>query len=152
MVDLTNNLLRTICENLSQGDVANFVADVKVYQSEITNGMSEVELIEKTFGSMAKVGGIVKSDLTEMISTVKECFEYLGDDGSHPNKNYLSSEQMKTEVAEVLENLQNLFSKNTEIYTFWLSCGHPFYPVFWDYAFFAKNNKECFILIGSSSD
>ncbi len=152
MIDLTNILLRTICGNLSRGDVANFIADVELYQSEITNEVNEIELIEKTLGATAEVGGIVKSDLAELISMVKDCFEYLGDDGSHPNRNYLSSEKMKIEVAEVLNNLKKIFSETKEIYSFWLSNGHPFYPVFWDYAFLGKTAEKCFILIGSSSD
>ena len=152
MVEDINNLLQAICDKLSEGDALNYVADAEIYQAEITGENNEIELIKKTFGKDAAVGAIYKSDLVQLLRTVKECFEYEGDGGSHPNRNYLKTEQLRVNINAILENLKDLFQESDEIYEFGLGKGHPFYPVIWDYAFLVKNDKEYFILIGSCSD
>lgn len=38
------------------------------------------------------------------------------------------------------------------IMSFWLKEGHPFYPVFWDFAFLIEKNNDAIVFIGSSSD
>jgi hypothetical protein len=148
----TENLLKNICRNLSKGDVYNFVADAKLLQFEIIDTTNEISLIEKSLGKNAQVGGIEQSNLSELLYVVKECFEYIGDEGSYPNKKYLASEQFSSDKKKALESIKNLFCDSKEIYAFWLKEGHPFYPVYWDYAFLVKNDEKCFILIGSSSD
>lgn len=158
MVDEINYRLKTICTNLSEGDAINFVADVEIYHCKITDKQSKAELLEQTIGT--KAGEFWRIDLSELLSSVKESFEYEGEDGSHPNRNYLSSKQMKSDVKAVLENLQNLFAETEEIYSFTFadgnefrfSSGNKFIPIFGGYAFFVETGKDVFVLIGSSCD
>ncbi len=158
MVDETNNLLRAICNNLSEGDAINFVVDAEIYCREITNKNNKAELLEQLIGT--KAGEFWKIELSELLSTVEECFEYEGEDGSHPNRNYLSSKQINSDTEAILNNLQNLFSETEEIYSFTFadgrdfrfSSGSRFIPIFWGYTFFVKTGKDAFALIGSSCD
>ena len=83
---------------------------------------------------------------------MKECFEFNGDEGSYPNHKYLTSEKFKNDLGQLLEQIGEFFSDNSGISKFWLKQGHPFYPVYWDFAFLIRKSDSYFILIGSSSD
>ncbi len=151
MVAETNELLKKICWKLSRGDVANYVANIKIFQSDRIDDKGNS--IKNILGAnVFEVGGIKKSGISELLKVVQECFVFTGDEGAHPNKEYLFSREFKLETSRVLEQIKLLFSDSSEIFTFYLKSGHPFYPVFWDYAFLVRNKHSDFILIGSSSD
>ena len=50
------------------------------------------------------------------------------------------------------ESVTELVTKSEQVMGFWLKAGHPFYPVYWDYAFLFEVGNDAFVLIGSSSD
>lgn len=147
-----NKLLAKICRKLSSGDVVNYCANVEIFQGNSVTESNEIDLIISALGKNAEVGGVEKSNITELLDVIKECFEYVGDEGSYPNQVFLSSSEFKAELNQVLEQIKGLFLDNSEIFAFWLKEGHPFYPVFWDYAFLVKKDEGNYVLIGSSSD
>ena len=156
MVDQINDLLTKICHKLSGGSwfgqgAYNYVVDVKLFHEEAKPNLGEVALVEKLIPNSI-VGDIEKSDLFDLLSTVKECFEFSGDEGSYPNQKYLTSEEFKNDLGQLLEQIKILFAENLGISKFWLKEGHPFYPVYWDYAFLIRKSDSYFVLIGSSSD
>lgn len=153
MVDEINELLRKICWKLSRGDVANYVVDIRIFQAKRQNDFNDIDSIRNILGgNSVEVGEVKRSNSPELIESIKEGFEYEGDEGAHPNKNYLFTDDFKDDTNEVLAQIENLFSGNSEISVFWLKSGHPFYPVFWDYAFLIKKDYMDYLLIGSSSD
>lgn len=156
MVDQIEDLLRKISHKLSNGSwfsegASNYVVDVKLFRESTTTDLDEIEVIEKLIPKSI-VGDIEKSNLAELVGLVKEGFEFSGDKGSYPNRKYLVSEEFKDDLNQLLEQIQMIFSENIEIFKFWLKDGHPFYPVYWDYAFLIKKKENNYILIGSSSD
>ena len=156
MVDQIEDLLRQITHKLSNDawfgkGPSNYVVDAKIFCGEPKSDLNEIELIENLIPKSI-VGDIEKSDLSELIDVVKGCFEFSGDEGSHPNRKYLVSDEFKDDLSQLLEKFQISFSENKEIFKFRLKDGHPFYPVYWDYAFFIKSKENNCILIASSSD
>lgn len=158
LVSNTNKLLEKICNRLYKDSIfdfngsLNYSVSVKVFSSKILINSDEIDLIETILNTEAKVGDIEESNISELLENAKECFEFSGDEGSYPNRKYLSSDVFKADLNELLKNLKDLFSENLGIFKFWLKEGHPFYPVYWDYAFLIKKSSENYILIGSSSD
>lgn len=154
MADEINQQLKNICRKLSSGDVCNFQADIKIFQTDKLPGFEEVEIIKNILGGdYVDVGEVERTDLFEALKIVKECLEFTGDEGAHPNKKYVFSDEFKLETNQVLEKINLLFPEDdTEIFSFWLKHGHPFYPVFWDYAFLLRKSENDFVFIGSSSD
>lgn len=156
MIDRLNDLLTKICQKLSGGSwfgqgACNYVVNVKLFQENVKPNLNDVELVEKLIPNSI-VGDIKKSDLSELLKAVKECFEYSGDECSYPNQKYFTSEEFKNDLGQLLEQIKILFSENLGISEFWLKQGHPFYPVYWHYAFLIRKSDSYFVLIGSSSD
>jgi len=151
MVTETNELLEKICWKLSRGDVANYVVDIEIFQGERIG--NEDNSIRNILGAnVVEVGEVKKSDISELLKITQEGFEFSGGESMHPNKEYLFSEEFKLEIGQALEQIKLLFSDDSEIFSFWLKNGHPFYPVFWDYAFLVRKKQKDFVFIGSSSD
>ena len=156
MVDQINDWLTKICHKLSGGHwfgqgSYNYVVDVELFHEEANPNLNEVGLIERLIPNSI-VGDIEESSLSELLSIVSECFLFEGDEGSYPNREYLLSKEFKNDLNKLLEDMRTLFSRNLGISKFWLKEGHPFYPVYWDYAFLIRKIDSYFVLIGSSSD
>jgi hypothetical protein len=153
-----NNLLKRLCQKLYKDHFfdfngsLNYAVSVKVFVGNELNNFDEIDLIENILKTNTEISEIEESELSELLENVRDGFEFSGDEGSYPNKKYLSSEDFKIELNEVLKHLESLFSENSGILKFWLKDGHPFYPVYWDYAFLIKKTNKSFVLIGSSSD
>lgn len=158
LVHKTNKLLGEICKRLNKsysfdfGGSLNYVVSVKIFSGKSLVNSDEIDLIETILNTNTEVSDIEESNLFELLETVKECFEFSGDEGSYPNQKYLASNDFRNELNELLQQLKVLFSENSGTLKFWLKEGHPFYPVYWDYAFLVKKSDDNYILIGSSSD
>jgi hypothetical protein len=146
-----NNLLKLICSNLGKQSL-NYAVTVKLFAGCETLNLDEIDSITEILGCKTEVIEIEESSLIELVKTVKECFAFEGNEGSYPNKEFIQSVQFKTILDDVLKKITNLFDAFS-IFIFQLKDEtHPFYPVYWDYAFFVKNKEKCYVLIGSSSD
>lgn len=158
LVHKANKLLKKICKRLHKdrffdfNGALNYAVSVEIFSGNTFNNLDEIDLIEKILNTNAKVVEIEESNLSELLGNIKKGFEFTGDEGSYPNRNYLLSDNFKTDLNELMKQIEDLFSDNSEIWEFWLDEGHPFYPVYWDYAFLIKKLENNFILIGSSSD
>jgi hypothetical protein len=158
LIHKTNKLLEEICKRLYKdhffafGGSLNYTVSVKIFSGNSLANSDEIDLIETILNTNTEVSNIEESNLFELLETVKEYFEFSGDEGSYPNQKYLSSNDFRNELNELLKQLKVLFSESSGILKFWLKEGHPFYPVYWDYAFLIKKSDDNYILIGSSSD
>ncbi|MFN8446082.1 MAG: hypothetical protein U0175_35150 [Caldilineaceae bacterium] len=110
-------------------------------------------IVQQALQSMAvKIGGssIVSPD--EMLSEVVSAISYQGDRGSHPNLDYLASSEFNSVKELIVHAVRRIVASAAQVMSFWIKEGHPFYPVFWDFAFLIECNSHAFVLIGSSSD
>ncbi|WP_175650780.1 hypothetical protein [Pseudomonas sp. Marseille-P9899] len=110
-------------------------------------------LEEQLFNSIGKdvvIGGRSYVAASEARRDITEQLLHLGDGGYGPK----DLEAKRSEILMLLEVL--LMRVNLDqasvVGSFWLSKGHPAYPVFWEFSFDIHANGKRWILMGSSSD
>lgn len=136
----------------SRGDAFNFTASIDLFCGERAVE-EEKAAINQLLGSRATVDFIVISDWDKLSARINECLNWEGlDENSQPNRQYQLSTQFIDDLTEALSLLKELFTDATGFWEFGLSDGHPFYPVYWDFAFLVKRPNRNYVFIGSSSD
>src|SRR4029453_1808059 len=135
-----------------RGVVSNFTASFGLFSNEADPDETPATLIPRLLGTNARVSELEAASIEGVIETIRECLLWRGDDGAHPNREYQSSEEFVGDVTRLLEDVLQMLSAFSRISWFTLDDGHPFYPVFWDFAFLCRNEKRSLVLIGSSSD
>jgi hypothetical protein len=145
-------LLVKTCKSLNRGDVSNFQVSIGLFLGKTNQVGNEEDSIREILGPSTVVGGVEMISLEQLLATVRECFEWRGDDAAHPNRRYQFSDGFSADVINILSDLRFLSTDALGIWEFWLSDGHPFYPVFWEFAFLIKKSTKNYVFIGSSSD
>ncbi len=116
----------------------------------VDTGKSLSNVLRNEISKQCEVGGTTNSSLKEAKSTIVNMVLYGGDTGHGPIK-------LESKKAKILDSLESIFThinidSSDFISEFWLSDGHPAYPVFWDFAFDIHSKGQRWIFIGSSSD
>jgi len=150
-IEYLNNALTKITDKLNS-KCLNYVADVKIYAAFNYSGKSIQEVVRSVFGNEAVAGGSSTVDEHIFIDELVSGLSYVGDDGSHANRKYVGSEEHSNDLKNLKNKLKPLLSGCTRVTQFSLKEGHPFYPVFWDFAFLFEDGIDAYIAIGSSSD
>lgn len=130
----------------------NYVADIRFFEAPGLGGQSADVIVKSCFGSVAEIGKTSIANVDDVLVELKAGLEYQGDEGSHPNTEFVGSAQHQNQVNEIMRCMNNLVLKSTQIIGLWLKEGHPYYPVFWDFAFIIEFDVQAYVLIGSSSD
>jgi hypothetical protein len=151
MVEILNILLEDFCVKSFAGSL-NYCADIKLYQVKNTVGENAEFVVTKALKKTVSLGNYRSCQPEEVIQEVQTSLEFRGDEGAHPSLEFLDSQEFLTMKNQILELLQRLLSDSTTIIGFYFKDGHPFYPVFWDYAYVIEHQKHTYVLVGSSSD
>ncbi len=130
----------------------NYRADFKLFPCAKTQGNLLEKLVQTTLGDQAVVGGSSDATRQEVIDELRDALQYRGDHGSHPSLDYLDSPESRKDFDLVTCSIEKIIDESVRIVSFWLKDGHPFYPVFWDFAFLVETDKESILFIASSSD
>jgi hypothetical protein len=146
-----NEKFATLCMML-ENESLNYAADFILYSCPGFAGKSLTEILPAALGHPVVIGGSRSATAQELLKDFREGVEYSGDYGSHPNLAFLASEQFKAVVSELLGWFEEFTAEANQIIGFWLKQGHPFYPVFWDFAYVIEKGQDAFVFIGSSSD
>ena len=146
-----NRLLRELCARLNRGSL-NYSVDIALFGSPKTAGLSAKEIVTAALGNTATVGNTYSVTIAEIIEEVTKGINFCGDDGSHPNCNCLTSSSFQEMSTEILQKLRLFLSNADMVMGVWLNEGHPFYPVFWDFAFIVEHGLDAHLLVASSSD
>ena len=104
------------------------------------------------FGDHAVVGGSALSTTKQVIDELSAALNYRGYHGSYPSPDYLESNESKEDCKGIISSIQKILDRSVRVVAFRLKEGHPFYPVFWDFAFLIETDQESILLIASSSD
>ncbi|MCO6047646.1 hypothetical protein NG895_27390 [Aeoliella sp. ICT_H6.2] len=145
-----NQELGRLCSHLN-GRSLNYTAQMQLWAAPDMAGEPIDEIIKSAVSKQSKLGGCTVSSTDELIEELTACVNYDGDAGSHPSPGFANSKQGVEIVASLVQRLRNL-ALGGDVYSFWLTEGHPFYPVFWDFAFLVEHGPDAYVFIGSSSD
>ena len=148
-IDFLNKALTKVTDKLNSYSL-NYVADVMIYPISESAGDSIEEIVKSVFDSPL-LGGTSESNTSELHEDLLSGLSYAGDSGAHANKKYVGSSEHKLDLENVMTKLRPVLVNCSSVTSFWLKEGHPFYPVFWDFAFLIESDNK-FIIIGSSSD
>lgn len=129
----------------------NYVVSLDVYDVIHAPGANPTEIILECFPE-ATIGNFTASDATNVLDAFDRDIHYLGDSSSGPKPSTLNSIDFKALFKKVRAYFAASCHDADTIHEFWLSDGHPFYPVQWDFAFLLGFDAHSTIWIGSSSD
>jgi len=148
-IDFLNKALSKMTEKLNTYSL-NYVADVVIYPVSESAAGSVGDIVKSVFGS-AVLGGTSESNTHELREELLSGLSYAGDSGAHANRKYVGSSEHEQDLENIRNKLKPMLANCLSVTSFWLKEGHPFYPVFWDFAFLVEGANK-FIIIGSSSD
>ena len=146
-----NNQFQSISRRISKNSL-NYCASFQAWNAGDISGESVQRIVKQALGANAKVGGTYSINHNEMIDKIEKGFLFAGDEGAHPNLKLIGSASYRAEIAELIKEFDNWLKHADQIIGFWLKDGHPFYPVFWDYAYVIELGTNAYVFIGSSSD
>lgn len=146
-----NTTLDTISRSLS-ADSLNYTASFKLVKCENMAGQPLREIIAAALGDGVVIGETSTVQPDDVLKELGDALSYQGDDGSHPGRDYLKSDRFEQDKSLALAQVSSLVEGAGYVVTFRLDDGHPFYPVFWDFAFSIEKDDDAYVFIGSSSD
>lgn len=133
-------------------DIINFKASLALFSYDNDSERDDQQCIAQMLGPKAEVRQVEETSVPDMLAMVGECIGWTGDDGAHPNHTYQLSKEFESDFENLIRGLNALLEGHSQIISFDLESGHPFYPVFWDFAFLIRTPGTGYVLIGSSSD
>jgi hypothetical protein len=146
-----NNQFYSISRRIFE-DSLNYCANFQIWDAGDVAGESVQKIVMQAIGDSITIGGTYPITHSEAMDEIQNGFFFTGSEGSHPNLPLLESKSYQLEIAEIIKELSNWLKHADQIIGFWLKDGHPFYPVFWDYAYIIEQGKRAYVFIGSSSD
>jgi hypothetical protein len=130
----------------------NYVVFLRLDRMPFSPGAGAEHYIAKALGPAAVLGGSSPVPGQEVLTQVEEALRHAGDRAYGPRPSTLRSKKFKELLHQVLSYIEQALAEATLIETFWLTKGHPAYPVFWDFAFVIAGPTGAEVFIGSSSD
>lgn len=152
MNDTLGPLLQAIAAKLNGGNALNYSVSFGVFAATGIRHEPIETIVRTALGREAIVGGSNNSTAAEVIAETRMALEFNGDHGSHPNSHYAGSPAHATDVDRTCDEVAELVGSADSLTEIWLKAGHPFYPVFWDFAFVISRDANALVYIGSSSD
>jgi hypothetical protein len=146
-----NERLNALCNTLGKNSL-NYAVNIRLYPALGLVGCNLADIVTSAFGHSVVIGGAQTASPAALIEGLKEGLGYSGDNGSHPNLAFISSTEFEDRKNEILKYFSDLLSNADRVVSFWLKEGHPFYPVFWDFAYMVEMGADAYVFIGSSSD
>jgi len=146
-----NESLRELCHTLGKKSL-NYAVDIRLYPVPGMAGQNLEQIVATALEHSVVVGGAEPASFSALVESLRAGLDYSGDDGSHPNREFLSSSKFRTDQNDLINACGDLLANADRVISFWLKEGHPFYPVFWDFAYMLEKGDGAYVFIGSSSD
>jgi hypothetical protein len=137
-------------ERLLEG--GNYTVFLRTYPVSHAADATTRDIVATALGDTAVIGNTVPESADGVVTEIRSCLEHAGDDGYGPFASCLASPEFKALCKSVLSQVSQLCWSSQEVTLFWLTEGHPAYPVFWDFAYLFRGSERSTIFIGSSSD
>jgi hypothetical protein len=144
----------SICWKLNRGNVGNYLASIGLFSTstEDTSSLSDGELVQKILGSWTVANAFQTSTVEEMLLEIAECIGWEGNHVGFPNREYHNTEAYQRDLANAFSAVRNLFGAAADISSFVIENGHPFYPIYWGFAYLLRAPHKSYVFVGSSSD
>src|SRR5262245_10782060 len=130
----------------------NYSVSLKVFRVPFALRAEPEDYIVAALGEQAVIEGIQPVTSDELAADVEASLRYAGSDADGPTAENLKSARFNELFGCVLRHVAEKCQQSTMIVSFRISDGHPFYPVFWDFAYLMIAPGSTEIFIGSSSD
>ncbi len=147
-----NQMLAKIIEKLHGPDSINYSVSAKIWHCPIAAGSAAIEIIRSVLLDKVELRAVNAAKPQNVLENLKTCLEFSGDTGAHPDLDYLNSPQAKQDQEQFLGEISNFIQGSDSISNLFLAEGHPFYPVFWDFAYLIEKGPDAYLFIASSSD
>lgn len=133
-------------------DGPNYVVSLRFFRAPLVPGTTPAGYVRLALGAPAIISEIRPVAIGTLIAEVKRCLRHRGAQGYGPPLAVLRSRRFKLLVKCLADHLRELNARSGMAYEFALTSGHPFYPVFWDFAFLFVTPQGAQVFVGSSSD
>ncbi|MGR8024779.1 hypothetical protein [Burkholderia cenocepacia] len=144
-------LLDDISDELFGGSL-NYCVFLKVYTVALAEPIQTSDIVSSALGEGVIAIDFIEKCVESVIETVKSSLLYAGDHAAGPSKEAIESNVLAGLLEKLVSDLRLTISQAIKVEAFTLEEGHPFYPVFWDFAFLFRAASEATIFIGASSD
>ena len=148
---MDNAALQALASLLGK-DGINYSVSLEWFRTPREAESDSIALVRRAISSEAVLEGLRPISKHDVLAEVAVCLCYAGDDGAGPGRIGLWSEEFKELLASLILQIEVAFDASESVETFHWKTGHPYYPVFWDFAFLFKTPTEALVLLGSSSD
>ncbi len=143
----------SICWKLNRGNVSNYQASVGLFSAVVAgNNATNQEIVKNVLGSITESNFFETCELERIVLEISKSINWEGDEAVFPNRKYHQTTSYFQDLELANSKLRDLFQGAPELWSFVIEKGHPFYPVFWEFAFLVKTPKKNYVLVGSCSD
>ena len=139
-------------ENVINVKSLNYTLFLRICEIPVANNDDLNSVIRRAFGENSLIHDQEEISAKVICDEVQKCLFYAGDEGAGPDAAVLQSDLFLELVDELCGELVQEAQPEVKTEIFQFKCGHPAYPVFWDFAFAFRHPDHTKIFIGSSSD
>jgi uncharacterized protein (TIGR02996 family) len=130
----------------------NYAVSLGLWRVPARPASSPAAYVAAALGPAAVVGEVRPAPSPDAVADVERCLRYYGDRGHGPDTAALASVDCDRLIRRVRGYLERSARDGDSILQFGLGGGHPFCPVWWDFAYLWVKPWVAVVFLGSSSD
>ena len=151
LLEAINKKLQQLCSKLNHRSL-NYCASMRLFYAPGMAGSTFAEIAQAAVAPYCVLGGHKVANVEEILQELQTAVVFREDFGAHANPTFCDSPECNALVTEITSMIRSQFIHSESIYWVWFSQGHPFYPVFWDFAFLIECPPDAFLFVASCSD
>lgn len=144
--------LLTRMENLINDGALNYTVFLRTYCIDSRAGQTIEDMARTVMEDDVAIDNVREVNFSEIEDDLRECLGYVGIDGAAPKAGVVESGEFQALLGSICEDAKSECELSSKLLSFRFQAGHPAYPVFWDFAFAFLGEKNCQLLVCSSSD
>ena len=130
----------------------NYALSLGLWRVPIRPDWSAPAYVAAALGPAAEVGEVRPVPGPDVVADIERCLRHYGDRGHGPDTSVLASVECDRAIGRVRGYLQRSAADAGPLLKFALRNGHPFCPVWWDFAYMWVKPWVAVVFLGSSSD
>jgi uncharacterized protein (TIGR02996 family) len=130
----------------------NYAVSLGLWRVPVQPDPSPGRYVAAALGPTAEIGEVQSVPAPDAATDVERCIRYSGDRGHGPDPTALASAECDRLIGRVRDYLERSATEAGSIMRFELRNGHPYCPVWWDFAYLWMKPWVAVVFLGSSSD